>query len=232
MAACCVVYHSFLPNNNRNTNTFTVLTDIILHTYTNISKIKTYPFSDWVLMCVSRDLVGIQLGWHDGDEVLKHVVGWRERSKIRQRKKKPIKHKLRQKQICVWQHRHTLFRDFLCAVQWADNPRDRFSKGQVVDPVRKVISCSTIPSQISYLQHFIRHSNHNFNIQVWKSSQYGQSMRTYIKNIRVEQGFVKKIINSLSWLTRAARWAWPLGCGMDLWRGQKFLLSVSNFTIF
>lgn len=28
-------------------------------------------------------------------------------------------------------------------------------------------------------------------------------------------------MNSLSWLTRAARWAWPLGCGMDLCTGKK-----------
>ena len=37
----------------------------------------------------------------------------------------------------------------------------------------------------------------------------------------VQCDFVRRIMNSLSWLTRAARWAWPLGCGMDLCRGEK-----------
>lgn len=39
--------------------------------------------------------------------------------------------------------KHTFSSDFLCAVQRADNPRDHFSEGQVVNPVRKVISCNT-----------------------------------------------------------------------------------------
>lgn len=39
---------------------------------------KTYPLGDRVLMCFCRDLVGVQLGRHDGDKVLKHVVSWRE----------------------------------------------------------------------------------------------------------------------------------------------------------
>lgn len=28
-------------------------------------------------------------------------------------------------------------------------------------------------------------------------------------------------MNSLSWLTSAARWAWPLGCGIDLCRDER-----------
>lgn len=53
------------------------------------------------------------------------------------------------KQICVWQYRRTIWGDFLCAVQWVDDPRYLLSKGQVVDPVREVISYSTATIQNS-----------------------------------------------------------------------------------
>lgn len=39
----------------------------------------------------------------------------------------------------VLEHVVRINRDFLCAVQRADEPGDRFSKGQVVNPVRKII---------------------------------------------------------------------------------------------
>lgn len=41
------------------------------------------------------------------------------------------------------QHRHTISRDFLCAIQRADDPRKVFSKGQVVNSVREIISWDT-----------------------------------------------------------------------------------------
>lgn len=34
----------------------------------------TFPLSDGVLMRFCRHFVGVQFGWHNGDEVLKHVV--------------------------------------------------------------------------------------------------------------------------------------------------------------
>lgn len=42
---------------------------------------QTYPLSDGVLMRVCRHFVGVQFGWHNGDEVLKHVVSWKEASR-------------------------------------------------------------------------------------------------------------------------------------------------------
>lgn len=41
------------------------------------------------------------------------------------------------------QHRRTIIGDFLCAIQRADDPGKVFSKGQVVDAVREVISWDT-----------------------------------------------------------------------------------------
>lgn len=41
----------------------------------------------------------------------------------------------------------TIRSDFLCAVQRADKSRDRFSKGEVVNAVRKVITCNTTTNQ-------------------------------------------------------------------------------------
>lgn len=32
-------------------------------------------------MRVCRHFVGVQFGWHNGDEVLKHVVSWKEASR-------------------------------------------------------------------------------------------------------------------------------------------------------
>lgn len=35
-----------------------------------------YLLSHRVLMCLCGHFVGVQFGWHDGDEVLKDVISW------------------------------------------------------------------------------------------------------------------------------------------------------------
>ncbi len=72
MAACSMVYHSVLQKNKQNTIIFTTLIHSILHKHT--TNIQTYLLGDRVLMSLCRDLVGVQFGGHDGDEVLEHVI--------------------------------------------------------------------------------------------------------------------------------------------------------------
>lgn len=88
-----------------------------------------------------RNLVGVQFGWHNGDEVLKHVISWRKASSVISRYRSRPEH-INKKQRKNLKDRLTIGCDFLGAIQSADESRKDFAKGQVVDPVRKVVSCN------------------------------------------------------------------------------------------
>lgn len=109
-------------------------------------------------MRLCRHFVGVEFGRHDGDEVLEHVVSWGNSAthlcqcamstiKLKNCKSKRTRHRFTTDY--GQEEKLTFCRDFLCAVQRADEPRDRFSKGQMVDPVGEVVGCNTESTQES-----------------------------------------------------------------------------------
>lgn len=63
--------------------------------------------------------------------------------------------------------------------------------------------------------------------QLWRFSRPKQPdfsctiiTAVFVGDLKSRQ-FDKMMMNSLSWLTSAARWAWPLGCGMDLGKVER-----------
>lgn len=160
-------------------------------------------------MCVSRDLVGIQLGWHNGDKVLKHVVGCREWSKKHQWKEanQQVSNEKEHKSVFGSTNVPSVVTFSVPSsglmIPGISSPKDRWSirweKLYAAAQCRFTTFTSCLP--------FTWQCNQNFIITRWE-----HQVNTY---------YVQEKIHSQSWLTRAARWAWPLGWGMDLWRDKN-----------